>query len=57
MLKAGILTEEDRLVIRQWAQTIMARGPEAVRVANSVWGDHTVIRITATHDYGKGRRS
>jgi hypothetical protein len=45
-LSKGVLTEDDRIVIRAWAERILTSGPEAVRA----------VRITATHDYSKGKK-
>ncbi len=40
MVRDGTLTDDDQIVIRQWAQSISEFGPESVRVAGSVWRDH-----------------
>ena len=49
--KTDELTDEDKLVIRKWAQTIIEYGPEELQRAPSVWADHPL--------YGewKGHRS
>ncbi len=49
MLKDGILTEDDQIVIRQWAQSISDFGPESVRVRGSIWRDHDLSGEWAGH--------
>lgn len=49
MLADGVLTEHDRLVIRQWAQSIIEFGPESVRIEGSVWKDHELHGEWAGH--------
>ncbi len=92
-LSKGVLTEDDRIVIRAWAERILTSGPEAVRTQGAVWKDiefkdHELhgewaghrassynkdggriiykieekqirviaVRITAIHDYSKGKK-
>ena len=45
------LTDEDRIVIQTWAQTVSRHGPEALLKSPSVWADH------ALHDEWNGYRS
>jgi mRNA-degrading endonuclease YafQ of YafQ-DinJ toxin-antitoxin module len=49
MLKDGVLTEDDQIVIRQWAQSIIDFGPESIRVEGSIWKDHELSGEWAGH--------
>lgn len=49
--KTDELTDDDKVVIRKWAQTIIEHGPEELQKTPGVWADHPL--------YGewKGHRS
>lgn len=49
MVNDGILTDDDRIVIRQWAQSIIDHGPESICVEGSVWKDHELSGEWAGH--------
>ena len=40
IFESGLLSDDDRLVIQTWAQTITEFGPEGLLRRSSVWGDH-----------------
>lgn len=45
------LTEDDKIVIQKWAETVVKHGPEALQMQPSVWGDHSL------YDEWKGHRA
>jgi mRNA-degrading endonuclease YafQ of YafQ-DinJ toxin-antitoxin module len=49
MAKSGTLSDDDKIVIRKWAQTIIEDGPEALRVEGSIWKDHELTGQWADH--------
>jgi mRNA-degrading endonuclease YafQ of YafQ-DinJ toxin-antitoxin module len=49
MLRDGVLTEDDQIVIRQWAHSMIEFGPESVRIEGSVWKDHELRGEWAGH--------
>ena len=40
--KKDVLSDDDKLVLRKWAQTIIEHGPEELQTTPSVWADHAL---------------
>lgn len=51
VFESDTLTDEDRIVIQKWAETIVKYGPEILQKKPSLWRDH------ALYDDWKGHRA
>jgi addiction module RelE/StbE family toxin len=40
VFESGELTEDDKIIIQTWAQTVAEHGPEELQKKPSVWADH-----------------
>ena len=49
IFEGGGLTEEDKLVIQTWAQTVVEHGPDELQKKPSVWADHPLYGEWAGH--------
>lgn len=49
VLPGRTLSEEDKLVIQAWAQTVAEFGPEALLKKPSVWADHPLYGEWSGH--------
>jgi mRNA-degrading endonuclease RelE of RelBE toxin-antitoxin system len=51
ILDSTQLSEEDRVIIREWARFVRRNGPDALKNFPQIWADHPL------HDQWKGFRS